>query len=121
MPARSISRWETISASLGSSRRIGRKYRESLMAIVLGGCAGRLSDVRLIDPRGSPLKAPLRRYGNENRTGGVDSVMTIAQRLLELSAIEKAWTVSVRSPTQRWRAVQVWGGREVSGAPRPRS
>src|SRR5262245_4307401 len=36
-------------------------------------------------------------------------------------ANQKAWTVSVRSPTQRWRAVQVWGGREVSGAPRPRS
>jgi hypothetical protein len=29
MPARSISRWDTISASLGVSFRIGRKYRES--------------------------------------------------------------------------------------------
>src|ERR1700733_865276 len=34
LPARSIRRWETISASLGVSRRIGKKYRESRMCSV---------------------------------------------------------------------------------------
>src|SRR5712691_5917470 len=35
MPARSMRRWETISASLGVSRRIGKKYRESRMGSAL--------------------------------------------------------------------------------------
>src|SRR5882757_6651005 len=35
MPARSIRRWDTISASLGVSRRIGKKYFESRMGSAL--------------------------------------------------------------------------------------
>ena len=35
MPARSIRRWEIISASLGVSRRIGKKYRDSRMGSAL--------------------------------------------------------------------------------------
>src|SRR6266516_6647514 len=45
MPARSMSRCETISASLGVSRRIGRKYRERRMGGGdSGGRAGRWSE-----------------------------------------------------------------------------
>src|SRR5260370_30258158 len=40
MPARSISRWDTISASLGVSRRMGKKYRESRMGSTLAFALG---------------------------------------------------------------------------------
>src|SRR5215469_12550806 len=33
MPARSISRWDAISASLGVSRKLGRKYRDRRMKL----------------------------------------------------------------------------------------
>src|SRR5205814_5139388 len=40
MPARSISRWETISASFGVSRRIGRKKRDRRISVSRIGWAG---------------------------------------------------------------------------------
>jgi hypothetical protein len=57
IPARRISRWDTISASLGVSRRIGKKYRE------------RRIDYRsvCIGPRGphKPDQPPKRKSGSE--------------------------------------------------------
>src|SRR5258708_35159365 len=40
MPARSISRWETISASFGVSRRIGRKKRDRRISVSRIGVGG---------------------------------------------------------------------------------
>src|ERR1700730_6167309 len=64
MPARNISRWEAISASLGVSRRIGRKYRDS-----------RIDDSLFDSPRQpgwrpSETGTQAKRQGPSRRSGG---------------------------------------------------
>src|SRR5262245_27808134 len=66
IPARSISLWETISASLGVSRRTGRKYRDNRMEprwIVNGRASANLCSAAILClGRARPALADGRRH-----------------------------------------------------------